>query len=278
MKTATIAILGGGNMGASLIGGLIADHYPAEKIWVADLHEAPLEQLKSQFNVNTTIDNAVAVKTADIVMFAVKPQVLAKVATDLSDIIQERKPLVISIAAGIRENSLQHWLGGNIAIVRSMPNTPALIGCGASALFANQWVSHTQRNEAESILRAVGLVVWLEDEKLMDVVTALSGSGPAYFFLVMEILQNAAEELGLPKDLARLLTLQTAFGSARMALESTESPMDLRKKVTSPGGTTEQALQVFEEANIRRIFADAVSAAQKRAQELAKILGHETEK
>lgn len=277
MNKATIAMLGGGNMGASLIGGLIADNYPKDKLWVTDLREEQLKLLKQQFGIHTTTDNLTAVKTADIIVLAVKPQVLAAVATELREIIQKRKPLVISIAAGIREKSLQHWLGDNIPIVRCMPNTPALIGCGASALYANSFVTPFQKSEAESILRAVGLVVWLTEEKLMDVVTALSGSGPAYFFMVMEILQHAAEELGLPKDIARLLTLQTAFGSARMALESEETTLNLRKQVTSPGGTTEQALRVLEDENIRRIFTHALNAAQKRSEELAKILGHEAE-
>lgn len=269
MNKAIIAIIGSGNMGASLIGGLIADGYPANKIWVTDPSTTKLMHLKETFGVHTTTDNQTAVNTADIVLIAVKPQILPDVAKTLATPIQQRKPLVISIAAGIREYALQTWLGGNIPIVRCMPNTPALIGCGASALFANSHTSHEQRNTAESILRAVGLVVWLEDEKQMDAVTALSGSGPAYFFLVMEILQTIGEQLGLPKDIARLLTLQTGFGATRMALESTLSASELRQQVTSPGGTTERALQVLEKENIRQIFTDALTAATKRSEELA---------
>jgi pyrroline-5-carboxylate reductase len=273
MKKSTIAIIGGGNMGASLLGGLIADGYPIDHLWVSDPMQEKLTQLKQQFHVNTTTNNAEAVQAATTIIFAVKPQHLATTATDLASVVQTHKPLVISIAAGIRETSLQHWLGGNIAIVRSMPNTPALIGSGASALYANSHVSAEQRNIAESILRAVGLTVWLQDEKLMDVVTALSGSGPAYFFLVMEILQKAAEQLGLPTDIARLLTLQTAFGAARMALESEHTLSELRQHVTSPGGTTEKALNVLEDKDIRHIFTEALKAANHRSEELAEMLG-----
>jgi pyrroline-5-carboxylate reductase len=269
MNKAIIAIIGSGNMGASLIGGLIADGYPASNIWITDPAVDRLKQIEHQFGVNGTTDNHKAVKHADVVIFAVKPQIFAPVAKDLAASIQQKKPLVMSVAAGIRETTLQQWLGGNLAIVRSMPNTPALIGCGAAALYANQHVSAPQRDIAESILRAVGLVVWLEDEKLMDAVTALSGSGPAYFFMVMEVLQQAAEDLGLPKEIARLLTLQTGFGAARMALESETSVGELRKQVTSPGGTTEAALNVLEQENLRHIFAKALNAAAARSEELA---------
>lgn len=271
MKTATIAIIGGGNMGASLAGGLIADGYPADKIWMTDISEERLTTLQQRFNVNTTTDNKDAIKSAEIIILCTKPQVLHKITAEFAPLIQTQKPLVISIAAGIRESSLQQWLGGNIAIVRAMPNTPALIGCGATALFANAFVTPEQSNTAESILRAVGLIVWLQDEKLMDVVTGLSGSGPAYFFLIMDVMQQAGEQMGLTKDVSRLLTLQTAFGAARMALESSETLTELRKQVTSPGGTTEQGIRIMEEANIQRILADTVKAAKIRSEELARM-------
>jgi pyrroline-5-carboxylate reductase len=269
MHKSTIAIIGSGNMGASLVGGLIADNYPPNQIWVADLDEAKLKELKHRFGINITTDNHEAVKVAEVLIMAVKPQVLPTVIKDLHDTIQKHKPLILSVAAGIRESSLQQWLGGNVAIVRAMPNTPALIGCGASALFANKWVTSEQHNTAESILRSVGIVVWLEDENLMDVVTALSGSGPAYFFLFMEAMQQTAEKFGLPRSIARLLTLQTAFGASRMALESEESVTELKKRVTSPGGTTEQALRVFEEAGLHKIIEEAINAAKHRSETLA---------
>lgn len=273
MNKPTIAILGGGSMGSSLVGGLIKNNYPSDKLWLADPSEIKLSHLEHQFGIHTTTSNLKAIGTADIIIFAVKPQVLAQVAKEIKDITQLRQPLVISVAAGIREASLQTWLGGNIAIVRCMPNTPALIGCGASGLFANNLVSSVQHEMTADIMRAIGLIVWVEDEKLMDVVTAVSGSGPAYFLLFMEILQEVAEELGLPANIARMLTLQTALGSARMALESPESTTELRRRVTSPGGTTEQALNVFEKSDIRQIFSAALQAAHLRAEELANTLG-----
>ncbi|RDI41318.1 pyrroline-5-carboxylate reductase [Aquicella lusitana] len=275
MHTPVISIIGAGNMGSSLIGGLIKDGHPSDKLWAADPSGEKLTQLKTKFDINTTSDNAQAIQAADTIIFAVKPQAFAHVALPLKKVIAERKPLVISIAAGIREASIQQWLNGKTPIVRAMPNTPALIGCGATALYANPYVTESQRNLAESILRAVGVVVWLNDEKLMDTVTALSGSGPAYFFLMMEALQEAAEDLGLPTETARLLTLQTALGAARMAIESGTSLAELRRKVTSPGGTTEKAISVLEENNIRRLFKQALQAAKLRSEELATLLGKE---
>jgi pyrroline-5-carboxylate reductase len=273
MTKATIAIIGAGNMGASLLGGLIANHYPADKIYIADLDTNKLTQLKKQFNVHTTTQNQEAVKQADVIILAVKPQIMSVATQEITAIVKEKKPLVISVAAGIRENTLQHWLGKNIPIVRCMPNTPALISCGASALFANQFVTPEQHQLAETILQSVSLIVWLKEEKLMDAVTALSGSGPAYFFLMMEAMQNAGEDLGLPAETARMLTLQTAFGAARMALESDRSVVELRQGVTSPGGTTEQALNVLEKGKLRELFQHALTAAKNRSEELADTFG-----
>lgn len=265
----SIAIIGSGNMGASLLGGLIAKGFDPHHLWITDASNEKLNLLKKQFGVHISTNNIEAVHAVDAVIFAVKPNVMPQVAQELAMIIQQRKPLVISIAAGVREASIQQWLGGNIPIVRCMPNTPAMIGCAASALHANEFVSKEQHDSAESIMRAVGTVSWLENEKLMDVVTALSGSGPAYFFLVIEALQAAAEKLGLPKETARLLTLQTAYGAARMALESEKDAAELRHNVTSPGGTTEQAIAVLEDKKLREIFAEALKAAKLRSEELA---------
>jgi pyrroline-5-carboxylate reductase len=180
---------------------------------------------------------------------------------------------VLSIAAGIRSQTIDAWLGGNTAIVRCMPNTPAMLKCGATGLYATTQVSETQRQQAESIMRAVGLTAWVADEGLIDAVTAVSGSGPAYFFLVMEAMQSAAEQLGLDSDSARLLTLQTALGAARMAIESPDSPATLRERVTSPGGTTEQAILSLENHQLREIFAQAMGAARDRSVELSQLLG-----
>lgn len=267
-----IAILGAGNMGSALAGGLVKDKYPAKNIWLSDLDAEKLDHLHNSLGVNVTPDNQKAIQKADVVIFAIKPQVMAKVAGSLADAIQTHRPLIMSIAAGIREENLQQWVGGNMPIVRIMPNTPALIGCGASGLFANKLVSKEQRELAEAIMRAVGVVVWLDNEKWLDTVTALSGSGPAYFFLFIEALQIAGEDLGLPAEVARLLSLQTAYGAARMALESEKHVKELRQQVTSPGGTTERALRVLEEGNIRQLLAKALQAAKERSEELATTL------
>jgi len=260
-------------MASSLISGLIADGWNPARIRVADTDSAQLERISGNFPVATFARNEAAADGADVVVLAVKPQITGVVARGLADSIAEQQPLVISIAAGIRESALRGWLGEKTAIVRSMPNTPAMVQSGAAALYANPVVSESQRSIAESILRSVGLVIWIEDEALMDTVTALSGSGPAYFFLFMEALQNAGCELGLPQETARLLTLQTAFGAAKMALESSEDAATLRKQVTSPGGTTEHALAVLQENGLADLVSRALRAAATRSRELADEFG-----
>jgi pyrroline-5-carboxylate reductase len=272
MTKATIAIIGAGHMGISLLGGLIINGYPAGKIYLADPAREKLEHTKKRFHVHITTNNALAIKTADVVIFAVKPDKVAEIAKELSSIIQQRQPLVISIAAGIRQKNILQWLGGGrIPIVRAMPNTPALIGCGASALYANPFISAKQHSLAESILRSVGTVVWVKDEKQMDVVTALSGSGPAYFYLIMEAMQNAGETLGLSQETARVLTIQTAYGAARLALESEKTLSELRQQAMTAGGTTEQGIRVLEENNIRGIIDLTLNAATDRAKELGSL-------
>lgn len=272
MKNTTIAFIGGGNMATSLIGGLIADGFDANKIWVADPDGEKLHRLAAQFPVQTTTDNVHAVKQAEIVVLAVKPQNIKQACDDIAVTLQAKNALLISIAAGIRKSALRAWLGTDVPLVRTMPNTPALIQSGATVLCADSGVSHAQRSLAESLMRSVGVTLWIEDESQMDAVTALSGSGPAYFFYVMEVMEQAAVELGLTQETAHLLTLQTAFGAAKMALESTDDIAQLRARVTSPGGTTERAISVLQHAQIKRIFAEALSAAQQRSQELAEIL------
>ena len=269
----TIVFVGGGNMARSLIGGLIADGCAPEKIWVTDPDQNKLNALQHDYSVHTTTSNQDSVPHAAILVFAVKPQALKAVACELAPLVQKYQPLVISIAAGIREAALSNWLGGDLALVRAMPNTPALVGSGATAMHANALVSEAQRSQAENILRAVGLSLWLTDEAQMDAVTALSGSGPAYFFLVMEALEEAATRLGLPPETAHLLTLETAFGAAKMALESGEDCRALRMRVTSPGGTTEQALRVLQEGRIEALLESALRAAHARSVELAHLLG-----
>lgn len=269
----TIAVIGSGNMGSSLLGGLIRNHHPSDKLWATDQDEAKLAQLQKDFHINISIDNRAAVKAADIVILAIKPQFMAEVLEGLAETVQHKKPLILSIAAGIREKSLATWLGGDLAIIRAMPNTPALIGYGATVLFANTLVDARAKEIAASIMSSLGLVLWVEDEKLMDVVTALSGSGPAYFYLMMEALQEAAIEMGLTEEVAHQLTVQTAYGATRMALDSPYSLTELRRQVTSPGGTTEKAIQVLEENNIRGLFRKALQAAKMHSEVIADKMG-----
>lgn len=201
-----IAIIGGGNMGSSIISGLLKNDYPPQNLWVAEQNLDRLAQLKQTFSIHTSQDNVQAIKKADVVVFAVKPQVMAEVIKPLAKTLEASKPLIISIAAGVKISSIQKWLSKTAAIVRAMPNTPALIGCGMTALFANSEVSAAKKLTAELILRALGQVTWLDNEALIDVATAVSGSGPAYYFLIMEAMEQAAITLGLDAERARLLT------------------------------------------------------------------------
>ncbi len=273
MKEQTIGFIGGGNMAGSLVGGLIADGFTTKNIWVSDVDAEKLAELHDRWRVNTSADNTQVAAMARVLVLAVKPQILHTVAADIAETVRQHRPLVISIAAGIREKDIERWLGGSTAIVRCMPNTPALVRTGATALHANASVSDEQHDWAESILRAVGLTVWVGDEAMLDAVTALSGSGPAYFFLFMEAMEQAALELGLDKQTARVLTEQTAFGAAKVALEVDESPDELRRRVTSPGGTTQKAMDVFERGGLRALVAQAMRAARRRSIELSNELG-----
>ncbi len=273
MQDRIISFIGCGNMGLSLIGGLIADGHPTENLRAMDRDPGQLERLHRLFPVQGVGRLEEAVAGADVVVLAVKPQGLKALCLELAPLLPETGPLILSVAAGIRTGALLRWLGGGRAVVRAMPNTPALVGSGASALYASAQTSEEQRSLAENILRAVGLVIWLEDEALMDAVTALSGSGPAYLFLVIEALEAAGRELGLEPQQARLLSLQTAYGAAKMALESELDSATLRDQVTSPGGTTERALEVLESGGLRDLFLQALTAARDRSRELAQTLG-----
>lgn len=266
-----ISFIGGGNMAASLIGGLLQDGHPADRIAVVEPVEERRRWLSSEFQIDCQAEARLS--GTDVVVLAVKPQVLQAVARDLASAIQDNNVLVVSIAAGIRCEDMARWLGGHRSIVRCMPNTPALVQTGATGLYALPEVSSEQRTTAESVLRAVGLTLWVEEESLIDGITAISGSGPAYFFHFMEALQAAGEQLGLEADKARLLTLQTALGAARMALESKEDLAELRRRVTSPGGTTERALNSMDAENFVDIVGRAAKAAAQRAAELADDLG-----
>ncbi|KOR29692.1 pyrroline-5-carboxylate reductase [Achromatium sp. WMS1] len=273
-SSVTLAFIGGGNMATSLISGLVADGHDPKRILVSDLEHERLAALSARFGVKSTADNLEAAKQADVVILAVKPQILQTVCIELQAMLQKQKPLIISIAAGVCEAHLQQWLGGNLPLVRTMPNTPAMLQTGATVLYANNaMVSNQQRNLAESVMRAVGLTCWIKDEAQMDAVTALSGSGPAYLFLVMEAMEQAGIELGLDPRTAQLLTIQTALGAAKMAMESNEPPAMLKERVTSRGGTTEKALEIFENGGLRTLFSNALAGAKARSEELSSVLG-----
>ena len=274
MNNSKIVFIGGGNMARSLIGGLVADGLSANNIHVLDTQKAVLQTLKQTFAVQVHEDLATAVASANVIVLAVKPQQMQEVVKSLAT-VWPANALLISIAAGIRLADLGRWLQKDAAIVRAMPNTPSLVQAGATALFANDHVSEQQREQAEAILRAVGLALWLDSETKMDAVTALSGSGPAYFFLVMEAMENAAIELGLSQETARLLCLETAFGAAKMALESDLPAATLRQQVTSPGGTTERAIHELEDGGLHGLFENALVAAALRARELGDQLGQD---
>ena len=270
MNIQKIGFIGGGNMASSLLSGLIASGHSPQHLWVSDINPDTLKALAQNLNVNTSTSNDTVINEVDVVVLAVKPQTLSFVAKSAAALIQQKKSLVVSIAAGINQHSLSQWLGADTAIVRCMPNTPALVLTGATALHANTKVTAEQRNLAENILRSVGIALWVKDESELDAVTAVSGSGPAYYFLLMEAMEKAALELGLSEVTARLLVQQTALGAAKIALESPESPEQLRKRVTSPGGTTQRAIETFEQGGFTELVSKALHAARDRSIEMSK--------
>lgn len=269
MKTKNIGFIGGGNMASSLIKGLIASGYSPQQIWAADINKNTLQNLASTLNIKTSSDNNEVIQKVDVVVLAVKPQFLQEVIKKIAPSLRTKKSLVVSIAAGINQHSLNQWIGDGVAIVRCMPNMPALVSTGATALHANSYTNDAQKDLAENILRAVGICLWVEDEAQLDAVTAISGSGPAYYFLLMEAMETAAQELGLSQPMARLLIQQTALGAAKIALEMDESPEQLRQNVTSPGGTTEKAIEIFEQGQFTTLVSKALHAAKERSVELS---------
>jgi pyrroline-5-carboxylate reductase len=268
-----MAFIGGGNMAAALISGLTKRGVSADRLVVADPSQEQLTRLVQRYAVKTASDNASAVQGAEVVVLAVKPQQMRAVAVGLAPQLAATRPLVISVAAGIPHASLARWFGPLVPVIRTMPNRPALDGFGATGLFAPLGVGAAYRALAENIMAAVSATVWVEHESQMDTVTALSGSGPAYFFLFMEALEAAAHERGLPTDIAHRLTLETAFGAAQMARHSADSLATLREQVTSKGGTTAAALEVLDAAGLRAIVSHAVAAADRRSAELAAEFG-----
>ncbi len=270
MNIQKIGFIGGGNMASSLLSGLIASGHSPQHLWVSDINPETLTTLAKNLNVNTSASNDELINAVDVVVLAVKPQTLGSVAKSAASLIQQKKSLVVSIAAGISQHSLSQWLGADTAIVRCMPNTPALVLTGATALHANLQVTPEQRNLAENIMRSVGIALWVNEESELDAVTAVSGSGPAYYFLLMEAMEKAALELGLNEVTARLLVQQTALGAAKIGLESSESPEQLRKRVTSPGGTTQKAIETFEQGGFTELVSKALHAARDRSIEMSK--------
>ncbi|WP_038344457.1 pyrroline-5-carboxylate reductase [Acinetobacter sp. A47] len=268
-----ICFIGGGNMAQALIGGLLSRGLPTTRITVSD----PVEQIRhvlEEKGIQTTTDNVEAIQHADVVVLAVKPQVLATVLQPLKGLLSDK--LVISIIAGAEIQTISDLIGGSQRIVRVMPNTPALVQTGAHGIYASEAVDAQDRELTSQILAATGLTLWVENEAQIDAVTAVSGSGPAYFFYLMESMIRAGKNLGLDEKVATALTLQTALGAAQMAITSSNSPAELRKNVTSPNGTTQAALEVFDRAQISQNIQAALAAAQKRSQELAQELSDKT--
>ncbi len=263
-----IAFIGAGNMASSIISGLLNSGFSAKHIAASDPNQGSLDRLQSEYGITTTTDNLAIIHDADVVLLAVKPQVMNVVCENIRSALN-KNVVVISIAAGITCTNLATWLGDDLALVRCMPNTPAQVGIGASGLYANDNVSDLQKKLTEKIICAVGITRWVETETLIDTVTAISGSSPAYFFLFIESMIDAAIKQGMDQQTARDLAIQTALGAAKLAQESEDDIVELRRKVTSPKGTTEQAIEVFEKQHLRDTVADAMQACVKRAQELA---------
>ena len=271
LENPRILFIGGGNMGRALAGGLCRCGWEADRIVVADPDSRSLQRLSDETGLTRLYyENTLAYSesTPDVVLFATKPDKLAITVTELAPWMVTEHPLLITIAAGVRADDLSRWAGGHCPVVRAMPNTPAMIGAGMSVLYARPDVSEAQRELAERILQGVGETLWVEDEALVDAATAVSGSGPAYFFLFMQALVEAAGELGLDEAQARLLVLETAHGAQALAAGSTESLARLCQQVTSPGGTTEAALATLGTEDFRARIRAALAAAHHRAVEL----------
>lgn len=266
-----IAFIGGGNMASAMIGGLLDQGVPPADLTVAEIDAAARERVARQFGVAAVATGPEAATGADCVLFAVKPQQMRPVVAGVA--AQCAGALVVSIAAGIRTDDLSRWLGGHDRIVRVMPNTPALIRAGISGAFARPGVDAAQRAAVDGLLAAIGKVVWVEREDLLDAVTAVSGSGPAYAFYLIEAMQAAAEKLGFTPEAARLLGVQTVLGAARLADASPEPAAVLRQRVTSKGGTTERALGMLEAAGVKAAFVEAIEGAAQRSRELGDAFG-----
>jgi len=267
-----IGFIGAGNMAYALINGLLNNGYDSKNIKVSDPNDELLQKREAELNITTFANNSSLVEVCDIIVFAVKPQVLSQVCHGLREKIKPNH-LFISIVAGIRVNDINRWLGGNYPLVRTMPNTPALMQHGVTGLFQNELVNDEQKAIVTNILSSVGDCFWVNEEKLIDAITAISGSGPAYFFLLMQSMTQAGMALGLEEKTAKELSVQTAFGASLMATKSGKDPSTLRTNVTSPKGTTQAAIECFQDQNFEGIVASATRAAYDRARELSAELG-----
>lgn len=268
-----IAFIGGGNMASSIIGGLIASGRPASAIRVSDPMESQRNDLTKKFGVRCFADNKTCIEGASVVVLAVKPQMLRAALSTMSDALALAKPLVISIVAGISSSDTLGWIGTDLPFIRVMPNTPALVNRGVSGLYATSFTSNAQQALATSLMESVGKVVWVNDESLIDTVTGVSGSGPAYFFKLMELMMAEAEANGLDTESARTLVVETAAGAATLMQQSPLTPEELRRQVTSPGGTTNAGIQFMEQAGIEHAVRGGVRAAVLRSAELAEEFG-----
>lgn len=273
-----ITFIGGGNMATALIAGLAGQLTAGANIHVVDPNAEQLARLAENYGVTTAQQIDAAVAASDVIVLAVKPQQMREVAAALLPQLSNAQPLLLSIAAGIRGADLARWLGGYGAIVRTMPNTPALIGQGITGMVAMAGVSEAQRTAADNIMRAVGATVWLDDEALIDPVTAVSGSGPAYVFYFIEAMQQAAQELGLSAEQGKQLALATFTGAAQLAARSPDDVSVLRERVTSKGGTTYAALTSMEQSGVKQAIVDAIKAASARGRELGEQMGAQPDK
>lgn len=266
-----ITFIGGGNMSSALIGGLLQQGFGAAQMRVVEASPEARDKIQRQFGVRAKAEMAEMIAGSDVVLLAVKPQQLSEVAKQLAPLLNSQ--LVISIAAGIRAADISRWLNGYQRLVRVMPNTPALVRAGISGLYALPGVEPAQKQHAETILGAVGAILWLEREEQMDAITAVSGSGPAYVFYFIEALEEAARKLGFDAAQAKRLSLETFKGAVKLANESAEDPATLRERVTSRGGTTERAILSMETASVKQHIVNAIAAAAERSRELGNELG-----
>lgn len=268
MSQPNIVFIGGGNMASSIIGGLIANGYPKERVTATARSEQTQQRLAAEFGIQASGDNGAAASGAEVVILSVKPQMMAQVCGDLANSLSHQ-PLILSVAAGITTEQINRWLNQALPVVRTMPNTPSQLGAGATGLFANSHCSAAQTALAKQLISAVGTAIEIADESLMDAVTAVSGSGPAYYFLLMELMEKVGMELGLDAEAARQLTIQTAVGAGQMAAESEFDPAELRRRVTSPNGTTHQAISTFLNEGLEAIIRNGMTNARDRGRELS---------